>query len=62
MCKAIQDLIADSKAKGREEGREEALMTAARNLLDILSDEIIVEKLGVSLQQVQELRRSLLAN
>ena len=58
MCKAIQDLMADS----REEGREEALMTATRNLLDVLSDEVIVEKLGVPLQQVQELRRSLLAN
>ena len=58
MCKAIQDLMADS----REEGREEALMTATRNLLDVLSDEVIVEKLGVPLQQVQELRRSILAN
>ena len=54
MCKAIQDLMADSK----EEGREEAFLTAARNLLDILSDEVISEKIGLSIQQVQELRET----
>ncbi|MBR3812188.1 MAG: hypothetical protein IKJ16_07705 [Agathobacter sp.] len=42
MCKAIQDLMADSK----EEGRESALIEAAKNLLDVLSDEMIAEKLG----------------
>ena len=60
MCKAIQDLMADSKEKGREEGREEgresALVEAAKNLLDILTDEVIAEKIGFPLEKVQELR------
>ena len=60
VCKAIQDLMADSKEKGREEGREEgrecALIEAAKNLLDILSDEVISEKIGLPIEKVQELR------
>ena len=52
MCKAIQDLMADSK----EEGRESALLEAAKNLLDVLSDEVIAEKIGLPLEKVQELR------
>lgn len=56
VCKAIQDLMADSKEKGREEGRESALIEAAKNLLDILTDEVIAEKIGLPLEKVQELR------
>ena len=56
VCKAIQDLMADSKEKGREEGREMALIEAAKNLLDVLSDEVIAEKIGISLEKVHELR------
>lgn len=52
MCKAIQDLMEDS----REEGREEALIETARNLLDILQDEVIAEKIGLPLEKVKELR------
>ena len=52
VCKAIQDLMADS----REEGREKALIEAAKNLLDVLSDEVIAEKIGLPLEKVQELR------
>lgn len=48
VCKAIQDLMADS--------REEALLEAAKNLLDILSDEVISEKIGLPLEKVKELR------
>ena len=60
VCKAIQDLMADSKEKGREEGREEgrelALIETAKKLLDVLSDEVIAEKTGLSLCLIQELR------
>lgn len=71
MCKAIQDLIEDSKAEGREEGIvegleagrvtgreegiEEAKLTVARNLLGVLSDELIAEKVGLPLEKVKEL-------
>lgn len=56
VCKAIQDLMADSRKKGREEGREIALIETAKSLLDVLSDEIIAEKTGISLEKVKELR------
>lgn len=56
MCEAIRDLMADSKEKGREEGREMALIEAAKNLSDILSDEVIAEKIGLPLEKVQKLR------
>ncbi|MBP3451815.1 MAG: hypothetical protein J6J73_03370 [Agathobacter sp.] len=48
VCKAIQDLMADS--------REQALIETAKNLLDVLSDEVIAEKIGLPLEKVQELR------
>lgn len=48
--------MADSKEKGREEGREMALIEAAKNLSDILSDEVIAEKIGLPLEKVQKLR------
>ena len=51
MCKAIRDLIEDSKAEGREENRLEV----ARNLLGIISDELIAEKVGLPLERVKEL-------
>lgn len=52
MCKAIRDLMDDS----REEGRECALIENAKNLLDVLSDEVIAEKIGLPLEKVKELR------
>ena len=75
MCKAIRDLIEDSKAEGREEGRaegreegkaegreegiekgrEEAQLIVAKNLLGIISDELIAEKVGLPLEKVKEL-------
>ena len=68
VCKAIRDLMDDSWEKGieagrekgyeegREEGREKTLIEAAKNLLDVLSDEVIAEKIGLPLEQVKELR------
>ncbi|MBQ6845158.1 MAG: Rpn family recombination-promoting nuclease/putative transposase [Agathobacter sp.] len=65
VCKAIQDLMADSEEKGRKEGIEKgiekgieiALIETAQNLLDVLSDEVIAEKTGLSLEKVQKLRK-----
>ena len=60
VCKAIRDLMDDSWEKGREEGREEGrektLIENAKNLLDVLSDEVIAEKIGLPLEEVKELR------
>lgn len=52
MCKAIRDLMDDS----REEGIEMNKIENAKNLLDVLSDEIIAEKIGFPLEKVKELR------
>lgn len=56
MCKAIRDLMDDSMEKGMEKGKELAFIEAATNLLDVLSDEVIAEKTGLSLEKVQKLR------
>ena len=53
VCQAIKDLIED----GRKEGREETKLENARNLLGLLSDEIIAEKIGLSLECVQALHK-----
>ena len=58
MCKAIRDLMDDSREEGREEGREETLIEAAKNLLNLLSDEEISGSLHLSLEKVQDLRKA----
>ena len=60
MCKAIRDLMDDSWEKGREEGRENALMETAKNLLDILSDEEIAKRVSLPLEQVHGLRKEMI--
>ena len=67
VCQAIKDLMADSRQEGREEGikegikegREEGIeenkLANARNLLGLLSDEIIAEKIGLPLERVKAL-------
>lgn len=71
VCQAIKDLMADSRKEGieegieegrkegREEGRTEGIeqtkLENARNLLGLLSDEIIAEKIGLPLERVKEL-------
>ena len=80
MCKAILDLMADSREKGMQEGiakgmqegiekgmqegiekgmqegKEIIIIEIAKKLLDVLSDEVIAEKLGLSLDKVEKLR------
>ncbi len=60
VCKAIQNLMADSRKEGMEEGIEKgieiALIETTQNLLDVLSDEVIAEKTGLSLEKVKKIR------
>ena len=60
VCKALRDLVEDSKAEGRTEGRTEGIeqskLQSAKNLLDILSDEVISERIQLPLATVQALR------
>ena len=48
VCKAIQDLMADS--------REKTKIEIAKELLDVLNDDVIAEKTGLSLYKVKEIR------
>ena len=56
MCKAIQDLVSDSIEEGRETGIALNRIENAKNLLDILSDEIIAERIQLPLATVRALR------
>ncbi|MBR5127323.1 MAG: Rpn family recombination-promoting nuclease/putative transposase, partial [Roseburia sp.] len=59
VCQAIKDLMADSRQEGREEGMAEGIeqtkIENARNLLELLSDEVIAEKIGLPLERVKAL-------
>lgn len=60
ICKGLLDLVEDSKAEGRVEGRAEGIeqnkLESAKNLLDLLSDEVISERIQLPLATVQALR------
>ena len=56
MCQAIKDLMEDSRIEGMEQGIEANRLANAKNLLDVLSDEVIAEKIGLPISKVQELR------
>lgn len=47
--------------KGREDGLQQGIkqsqLDIAKNLLDILSDEVIAEKTGLDIEAVQKLRQ-----
>ncbi|MGN1190366.1 MAG: Rpn family recombination-promoting nuclease/putative transposase [Candidatus Ornithospirochaeta sp.] len=49
VCKAIEDLINDSKAEGRAEGKADAYFELRRD--GIISKEIAADKLGLSLEE-----------
>ena len=48
--------IEKAKQLGREEGREEGKIEIAKNLLDILDNETISLKIGLSIKDIEELR------
>ena len=49
--------IASAEEKGEEKGRKVEKLLLAKNLLDILDDATIVEKTGLTMETVQQLRR-----
>ena len=59
VCQAIKDLIEDGRQEGIKEGMAEGIeqnkLENARNLLGLLSDEIIAEKIGLPLERVKAL-------
>ena len=69
MCKAIRDLMEDSRSegieigiergieRGMERGMEQKKLEIARNLIGLLSDEIIAEKTGLLREKVRELHK-----
>ena len=69
MCNLSQGIlqkgIEEGKRKGIEEGKrkgiEEGKIESAKSLLDILSDEIIADKLKIELNLVKELRKEALS-
>ena len=44
--------------QGLQQGIEQSKLDVARNLLDILSDEVIAQKVGIAVETVREIRRS----
>lgn len=58
MCQAIKEMIEDGIEIGEVRGREEEKINVAKNLLDVLSDEIIAEKVGLDIDVVHELRKN----
>lgn len=72
MCEALYDLFADElieretrgEARGEARGKEEGIKigetlekrNVAKNLLDILSDEMIAERVGLDIEEVRALR------
>ena len=52
----IESALADGKTIGKEEGKNEEKIEIARKLLDILDTEIIAQKTGLSIEQVQKLK------
>ena len=53
MCKASRDLMDDS----REDGIETAKLEAARNLLGLLPDEVLADRIGLPLVVVEEMHK-----
>jgi predicted transposase/invertase (TIGR01784 family) len=50
--------LQDARTQGLEEGKQAALIEVARQLLDVLDDETISLKTGLTLAQVQQLRHN----
>lgn len=72
MCQAITEMIEDGRKEGEALGRKEGealgrkegealgrkaeKISVAKNLLDVLSDEVIAEKTGLDIEVVKEMR------
>ena len=51
-----QGVIIKANREGREEGREEAMQAVARQLLDRIDDETIIQTTGLSIEEIRNLR------
>ena len=54
-----REKIEEGRKEGREEGRLEEKLDIARNLLDVLDDETIAKKTGLSIEEVKRLREKI---
>jgi len=52
----LKNVTDTARGEGKKEGREEERITLARNLLDVLDDEVIAAKTGLSIAVVSKLR------
>ncbi|MEY8254293.1 hypothetical protein [Clostridium perfringens] len=52
----IKEMEAKAREEGKEAGKEETKLELAGNLLDILDDETIAVKTGLSIDVVKKLR------
>ena len=43
--------------EGREEGREENKLANARNLIDLLDERVIAERIGLPLETVRKIKQ-----
>jgi len=57
MCNLSEGIFADGLDKGIGIGFDKGLLQAAKNLLDILDDQTISQKLGLSLNVIKDLRQ-----
>ena len=53
----MNDGIAEGMEKGMEKGMEQRSLQIARNLIGCISEELIAEKTGLSLEKVRELKK-----
>ncbi len=56
ISKAKREAREQGLQEGRQEGRQEQMLEIAKNLLDILDDETISQRTGLSLDEVKKLR------
>ena len=61
MCNLSQGILQKGIEEGTLKGIEEGKIESAKSLLDVLSDEIIAEKLKIELNLVKELRKEALS-
>lgn len=57
MTRLGQMLLEEGMEKGIKEGEREAKLNNARNLLDILDEKMIAERIGLPLETVKELKK-----
>ena len=57
MTRLGQMLVDKGMQEGREEGREENKLANARNLIDLLDERVIAERIGLPLETVRKIKQ-----